>query len=215
VSFVGWWDGWQTGFGNHLALFLDDARAAQPCYLHVAHLDTMVVQVGQRVPAGALLGTCGKSGNQPYAHTHAAMWPRSPAELGLPGGWDFWQTPGYAYPRDWVASVTIDPEAWFWASVAKAGQAPPEVVSMILSGAQAASVQAVVWGEYWNPDAADFAIPSSWRAEWRRGVWRGAPLSSEQLVPEDPAAGKPAGSWMPFEYGACVWLPGEEPSWNG
>jgi hypothetical protein len=215
VTFVGVWDGSSTGFGNHLAILVDDERAAQRCYVHPAHLDAMFVREGQRVSAGELVATCGKSGSQPYAHCHLAQWPRSPVELGLPGGWDFWQTPGWQYPREWVASVTLDPEAWFWASVAKAGQAPPEVVRMILSGAQAAAVQAVVWGEYWNPDAADFAIPAAWRSEWRRGVWRGAPLASEQPVPEDPTEGKPAGSWQLFEQGCCVWLPGSEPSWNG
>ena len=86
---------------------------------------------------------------------------------------------------------------------------------MILSGAQTAAVQAVVWGDYWRPGAAAFAIEASWREEWRRGVWRGAPLSDEQLIPEDAAEGKPGGSWRLFEGGACVWLPGEDASWNG
>ena len=79
----------------------------------------------------------------------------------------------------------------------------------------ALSVQALVWGHYWQPAEADFAIQTDWRDEWRRGVWRGAPLSDEQPVPEDTAEGKPAGSWRRFEYGAACWLPGSPVSWDG
>ena len=43
VTFVQWWDGHSSGFGTHLAMAIDDARAAQPCYLHVAHLNTVMV----------------------------------------------------------------------------------------------------------------------------------------------------------------------------
>jgi hypothetical protein len=206
VTEVLWWNG-AMGFGNHLAVWLDDAAAAPPCYLHVAHLDTMVVRPGERVAAGQPLGTCGKSGLQPYAHVHTALWKTVP-----PGGWDFWQT---GYSKAWVAEHTHDPADWFWASVAKAQGAPEEAWVAILSGAQAAAVQAVVWGDWWEPAAADFAIPTAWRDEWRRGVWRGAPLAREALVPEDAAAGKPAGSWQRFQYGAAVWLPGQPVSWNG
>ena len=81
VTFVQWWDGRSSGFGTHLAMAVDDARAAEPCYLHVAHLNTVMVGEGQRVVAGQVLGTCGKSGNQPYAHLHLALWHDVP-----PGG---------------------------------------------------------------------------------------------------------------------------------
>jgi hypothetical protein len=207
VTFVEHWDGWSNGFGSHVAMLVDDVRAAQACYVHVAHLARIDVVVGQRVAAGEPLGTCGKSGNQPYAHCHTAFWRDVP-----PGGWDFWQT---GYSKEWVAEHTLDPGDWFWGSVAKAQGAPEEAVVAILSGAQSAAVQAVVFGDYWNPDAADHAIPASWREEWRRGVWRGAPLASEQLVPEDAAEGKPGGSWQLFQGGAAVWLPGQPVSWNG
>lgn len=207
VTDVLWWDGVSQGFGNHLAVFLDDPKAAERCYLHVAHLDTMRVTPGQHVAAGEQLGTCGKSGFQPYAHVHTALWWQVP-----PGGWDFWQT---GYSKEWVAEHTLDPAAWFWASVAKAQSAPEDIVASILSGAQTAAVQAVVWGDYWNAAAADFAIESSWRDEWRRGVWRGAPLAEEQPIPQDDVEGKPAGSYRLFEGGVACWLPGEPVSWNG
>ena len=84
---------------------------------------------------------------------------------------------------------------------------------MILSGAQSAAVQHVMWGSY--PFAPDHAIPTSWREEWRRGVWRGRAISEEQRIPEDSAEGKPGGSFQLFEAGVACWLPGQPVSWNG
>jgi hypothetical protein len=93
------------------------------------------------------------------------------------------------------------------------GVTPPEVVDMIMSGAQTAAIQAVMWGPYpFNPDAA---IARAWRDDWHRGAWRGRALSEEQPIPEDPSEGKPAGVFQLFEQGCCCWLPGAEPSWNG
>ena len=211
VTFVERWDGCSTGFGTHVALWIGDPRAAPACYLHVAHLDTCAVLVGQPVVAGQLVGTCGKSGNQMYAHCHTAMWRDVP-----PGGWNFWPT---GYSQAWVAEHTLDPAAWFWDSVDKATalaldpNSPEEGGMAILSDAQATAIQAQLWQPYaFNPDTA---IATAWRAEWLRGVWRGRAISPEQAIPQDDAAGKPAGAWQLFEYGAACWLPGEEPSWTG
>ena len=88
VTFVGRWDAASAGFGTHLAVFLDDPRAAAPCSLHVAHLDDLLVRAGQRVVAGQVLGTCGKTGQPTPMST-----PRS-GTPPPPGGWGFWQA-GY------------------------------------------------------------------------------------------------------------------------
>ena len=105
------------------------------------------------------------------------------------------------------------PRSWWDAAAALVGGAPPEVIVSILSGAQSAAVQAVMWGEYpFNPEAA---IAKAWRDDWRAGVWRGRAVSEEQPIPEDPTEGKPAGVYQLFEAGCCCWLPGQEPSWNG
>jgi hypothetical protein len=201
------WDGVSMGEGSHVWLELDDDLAPGPTWVHFDHLQRIDCQVGQRLAPGELVGHCGRSGGWDCAHLHTELLPAAPED-----GW--WQWP-YGWPLERVLNSYYEPAAWWRAASAKVqGAAPPEV-EMILSGAQAAAVQAVVWGDYWQPGAADFAIPSAWREEWRRGVWRGAPLSSEQLVPEDTAEGKPGGSWMLFEHGAAVWLPGEPVSWNG
>jgi len=202
-----YWDGRTSGEGNHLWLELDDEVAPGPTWCHFDHLQAFAVGPGQRVTPGQLLGYCGRSGGWDCAHLHLELLPAAPAQ-------GYWQWP-YGWSQAQVEAAYYWPRAWWDAAVAKVGQAPPEIVSMILSGAQAAAVQAVVWERYWEPAAADFAIPTAWRDEWRRGVWRGAPLSSEQLVPEDAAEGKPAGSWQLFQYGAAVWLPGQSVSWNG
>jgi hypothetical protein len=208
VTDVLWWDGVSQGFGNHLAMWIDDPQAADACYLHAAHLDSMRVLPGQRVAAGELLGTCGKSGFQPYAHTHAAMWWEVP-----PGGWSFWQS---GYSKDWVAAHTLSPQDWFWASVAKAQGAPEEAVSMILSGAQTAAVQAAMFGDYWEATAPQFAIPTAWRDRWQQeGKWPGRAVSAEQDIPADPSEDKPAGKFQVFEHGCCVWLKDVGTSWNG
>ena len=114
VTFVGLWDQRSAGFGTHLAVWLDDPRASRPCYLHAAHLDDGASSRGGSGWSPARCsGRAAKSGRQPYAHVHLALWHAVP-----PGGWGFWQA---GYSRAWVAERTLDPQQWFWASVAKAG----------------------------------------------------------------------------------------------
>jgi murein DD-endopeptidase MepM/ murein hydrolase activator NlpD len=201
------WDQYSSGEGNHLWLELLDDVAPGPTWVHFDHLQAFAVGEGQRVIPGQVVAYCGRSGNWDCAHLHTELLPGPPAQ-----GWYQWP---YGWSQAQVEAAYYWPRAWWDAAVARVGQAPPEIVSMILSGAQAAAVQAVVWGNYWRPGEADFAIQTSWRDEWRRGVWRGAPLSDEQLIPEDPAEAKPAGSWRLFEHGAACWLPGPGVSWNG
>ena len=201
------WDGYSSGEGNHLWYEVDDPLAPGPTWVHHDHLDRISVTVGQRVAAGEVIAACGKSGNWSCAHAHTEWLPGAP-----PDG--FWQWP-YGWSKSRVQAAYYSPASWWQAASARAQGASPEVASMILSGAQSAAVQAVVWGQFWNPDMADAGIPASWRAEWHAGRWRGEPISGEEPIPEDPAEGKPAGNWQRFAYGAAVWLPGQEVSWNG
>lgn len=207
VRRVLYWDGWTAGEGNHLWLELDDPLAPGPTWTHYDHLLTFAVGEGQRVVAGQVVGYCGRSGGWDCAHLHTELLPAAPAQ-----GWGQWP---YGWPVEAVEAAYYWPRAWWDAAAAKAQGAPEDIVASILSGAQTAAIQAAVWGAYWNPAASDHAIEASWREEWRRGVWRGAPLTDEQLVPDDPAEGSPAGAWRLFEGGAAVWLPGQAVSWNG
>jgi Peptidase_C39 like family len=89
---------------------------------------------------------------------------------------------------------------------------PPEVYAM-LNGAQRAAVQAALWGSFWNPEYADWAIPTAWRDEWVAGRYRGRPLAPEQPIPA--SEDRPAGNFMAFELGVCCWLKDVGVSWNG
>ena len=202
-----WWDGVSAGEGNHLWLELDDPLAPSPTWVHFDHLQRIDVVEGQRLVAGEPVGRCGRTGGWDCAHLHTELLPAAPAQ-----GW--WQWP-YGWSKGQVEAAYYSPSSWWQAASAKAQGAPEEVVSMLLSGAQSAAVQAVIWGRYWDPGAADHAIEASWRDQWRQGIWRGAPLSDEQLLPEDTAEGKPGGSFRLFEAGVACWLPGNAVSWNG
>lgn len=209
VTFAQLWDGWTNGFGSHVAILVDDPRAAQPCYVHVAHLARIDVAVGERVPAGTPLGTCGKSGNQPYAHVHTAFWHDVP-----PGGWNFWQT---GYSKDWVAQHTLDPGDWFWGSVAKAeamsgGGIAPEVVAMLEDWQVLNWLMPDLWqwaDVPYNPEALS---SKAWLQELRQGRYRGRPRTADRPYGE----GDQSGHWAEFEDGVLVTRTGSgEWSWNG
>ena len=202
-----YWDGFTPGEGNHVWIELTDPLTPGPTWFHVDHLDQVMCRTGQDLPAGGVIGSCGRSGGWDCAHAHSEWVNGSP-----PYGW--WQWP-YGWSREQVEAAYYSPMDWWLAASARVQGASEEVGRMILSGAQSAAIQAVVWGSSWDPAAADFAIPSSWRDEWRAGRWRGGPLSDEQAIPEDTVEGKPAGAWQLFEFGAACWLPGEPVSWNG
>ena len=200
------WNG-GSGEGNHLWYEVDDPLSPGPTFIHHDHLGSFAVVEGQRVVPGQLIASCSNSGGWDCAHLHSE-WVKGPPPYG------YWMWP-YGWTPEQVQEVYYSPRAWWDAAVARVGAAPPEVVDMILSGAQSAVVQAAVWGDYWRPEADTFAIETSWREEWRRGVWRGRPLSDEQLLPEDGAENKPGGSFRLFEFGVCCWLPGQDVSWTG
>ena len=199
------WDGSTSGEGNHLWLELDDPVAPGPTWVHFDHLDGFEVVDGQRVAPGQLLGWCGRSGNWDCAHLHTEFLKAPP-----PDG--YWTWP-YGWSRAQVEAVYYRPLDWWNAASARVQGAPEEAVVAILNGAQQAAVQAAVWAEHWNPDAADFAIPTSWREEWKAGRWPGAPLGPEQPIPA--SEDKPEGRFQVFARGCACWLPGEPVSWDG
>ena len=175
----------------------------------MAHLATLKTQPGQRVVAGQVLATCGKSGNQGYAHVHTSLWPAPP-----PGGRSFWQT---GYSREWVAEKTLDPQDWYWATVARAGelsgaQSPPQGVEMLEDWQVLHWVMPEVWraaGFAYNPEAL---TSKAWLEELRAGRYRGRPLTDDKRYGE----GDQAGHWCEFANGLVTTrTDGGEWSWNG
>jgi murein DD-endopeptidase MepM/ murein hydrolase activator NlpD len=204
VEYIRWWDGRSTGYGDYVVLRTESPWTPQ-VWLQHCHLEAIDCVVGQQVPAGAQLGTCGKSGNQPYAHLHwEVCHARKPT-------WDTWP---YGWSVAQIEQYWTRPADWYWATVAAAtaGQGGTDVA--ILSGAQQAAIASALFAPYpFNPETA---IGGGWLAEWRAGRYRGTPTAEEQDVPEDGAAGKPKGRFQPFTAGCACWLPGAETaSWDG
>jgi hypothetical protein len=209
-----WWDGVTSGEGNHVWIELDDPCCPAPTFLHNDHLQTILVNVGQRLTPGEPYGRCGRTGNWDCAHAHVELSQGAPT-----GGW--WQWP-YRWSRSQVEAAYYNPYWWWQAATslvlaeANGGPTPPpEVIVSILSGAQTAAVEAAMFGDYWADTNPDFAIPTAWRERWQSGHWPGRAITAEQDIPPDDSAGKPAGKMQLFEYGCAVWLPGEDVSWDG
>jgi len=106
------WDGWTSGEGNHLWLYLDDPRCVAPAWAHFDHLQGFAVAEGQRVGAGQLIGWCGRTGNWPCAHSHEELAKQQPQS--------WWQWP-YGWSLAAVQGAYFDPGVWYRQTVEKAG----------------------------------------------------------------------------------------------
>jgi hypothetical protein len=116
------WDGYTSGEGNHLWLYLDSPVCVAPCYMHFDHLQAFAVDEGQRVAAGQLLGTCGRTGNWDCAHSHEELCKQAPSS--------WWQWP-FQWSIAQVQAAYFDPGLWYQQTVEKAGgmEPPPMDVS--------------------------------------------------------------------------------------
>ena len=172
------WDGHTTGFGNHVWMEAIDGH-----WLHLCHLHTLACQEGERVARRAMVGTCGKTGNWQWAHTHWEVLYQQPAS------WTQWPT---GWSKDRVLAAYMDPFAYLaatWPDATETGEGLPEMEEPLLNDAELAwKLQADLWGEHFNPAAVDFAIPTRWRAEFRRGNQLGRPVGPETPVPDVPGA---------------------------
>lgn len=203
-----------SGEGNHVWVEIDDPCSPGPTWWHTDHLLRVDVREEQRLAPGESIGLCGRTGGWDCAHAHTELCKGAPSNGP-------WQWP-YGWSRAQVEAEYWNPHFWWDAAtvLVQAEQAggpvpPPEVIEMILSGAQTASVQAAMFGDYWASTAPEFAIPTAWRDRWHEGHWPGRPVSAEQPIPADPAEDKPKGVFQLFEHGCCVWLENVGASWNG
>lgn len=168
------WDGHTTGFGNHVWLEATDGH-----WLHLCHLHTLACQEGERLSRRTLVGTCGKTGNWQFAHTHWEVLYQQPTS------WTQWPT---GWSKDRVLAEYMDPFAYLaatWPGAEETGEDTPEMEEPVLNDAELAhKLQAKLWGNYFSDATVDFAIPTRWRAEFRKGNQLGRPVGPETDVPD-------------------------------
>lgn len=107
-----------SGEGNHIWLEIDDPCSPGPTYVHFDHMLSIESGVGQRNPAGAYLGQCGRTGGWDCAHLHTEFLKGPPSN-------GYWQWP-YGWSRQQVENEYYQP-AWWWNAAA----------ALVLSGAGA------------------------------------------------------------------------------
>lgn len=209
VRAVLWWDGWTPGEGNHVWIEMDDPCCPGPTWMHVDHLQSIVVLEGQRVEPGGILGGCGRTGGWDCAHAHTELTKGAP-----PYGW--WQWP-YGWSRAQVQAAYWNPKEWWDAAtalvLAEGGKPiPPEVV-MVLTDWQIRNwilPDLYMWaGIGYNPDAG---TAQGWVEALRAGHYLGRPRTDERPYGE----GEEAGVWVEYENGMLVYrFRDGEASWTG
>jgi hypothetical protein len=201
------WNG-GSGEGNHLWLRTEDNRAQAPAWVHYDHLQAIHVGVGQVVLAGQTVALCGASGGWDWCHLHLELAKQRPAS--------YYQWP-YGWSRAQVEAAYFDPSAWYWATVARAGelsgaQFPPQGVEMLEDWQVLHWVMPEVWraaGFAYNPEAL---TSKAWLEELRAGRYRGRPLTDDKRYGE----GDQAGHWCEFTHGLCTTRTDDgEWSWHG
>ena len=200
------WDGYSQGEGNHLWLRTEDDRATAPAWVHYDHLQRIDVGVGQVVLAGQTVARCGASGGWDWCHLHLELAKQRPAS------WWVWP---YAWSRAQVEEAYFDPSAWYWATVARAGEGapPPEEVQDVLNDWELAHwIMPELWGWAgiaYNPEAL---TSKAWLEELRQGRYRGRPRTADRPY----GTGDQAGHWAEFEEGLVTTRTDSgEWSWNG
>jgi hypothetical protein len=195
-----------SGEGNHLWLRTEDNRCVAPAWVHYDHLQAIHVGVGQVVLAGQTVALCGATGGWDWCHLHLELAKERPAS--------YFQWP-YAWSRAQVEAAYHDPSAWYWATVAKAGEGapPPEEVLEVLNDWELAHwIMPELWGWAgiaYNPEAL---TSKAWLEELRQGRYRGRPRTADRPYGE----GDRAGHWAEFEAGCVVTRTDSgEWSWHG
>ena len=190
------WDGRSTGYGNHLWAELENGD-----WLHYCHMDDVYVDVGEVHPESTIIGTCGKSGFQTWAHCHLECNREGPYQ-GNPNYWP------YGQPRSFVEAHYIKPGLW-WQELLRNWNPNPEAptVTLLADWQIKEWIMRPLWEENgfsFNPDAA---VTEAWIADLKGGYYRGRPRQNERQAGE--------GTWQEFERGLAVYQPGQPVSWEG
>lgn len=187
------WVGYDAkGYGNHCWLEADTGH-----WLHFCHLQLPPTAFQyQRVPRGATIGYCGKTGGWTWAHLHWEVAYAKPAD------WSQWPV-GWSKSR--VLSTYMDPFAYLASTWPDAGQLGGPMELPIFDDAQLAhEIMPALWNvnASWVDGMERWGIPSRWAAELRQGNDLGAPLG-----PETPLPG--GGAFQRFERGTIYYKDGK------
>ena len=90
-----------------------------------------------------------------------------------------------------MAEHTLDPQAWFWATVAKAGQGvpPPEEAEMLNDWELLHWVMPELWGWQTIPYNPEALTSKAWLEELRQGRYRGRPRTGDRPYGDGRATG--------------------------
>ena len=203
VVYVGRWNRYSIGYGNHVWL-----RLVNGDYLHYCHCRRVLVAAGDAGEAGDVVAEVGKSGNQLWAHCHFEVKREDPAIAG----YDYWP---YGRSADYVRQHYVRPADWWrellaWWAQHTAGQ--PEAVEMLSDDQILHWIMPPLWdlaGIPYNPDAL---TSKAWLGEFRAGRYRGRPRTVDMPYGTDDDAGH----WCEYESGLVTTRSaGGEWSWQG
>lgn len=160
VRFRHVWDGQTYGEGTHV--WIEHAGASASAWAHYDHLQVATVREGERVARGSVIGTCGKSGFQTWAHLHFEVARSKPAS--------WWQ-----WPRGWqlsrVEGTYLNPHLWL-----RAQQGVPIVDGF--SDTALSKIGQALWGDV--PFNLETAIARKYADDLKAGKYRGAPAEGEE-----------------------------------
>ena len=195
VVYIRRWDGYTTGFGNHLWI-----RLASNEYAHYAHCDQIYVEPHQIYAGGTILATCGKSGNQQYAHCHFEVKREDPANYG----YEYWP---YGQSKQFVIDHYVKPLDWWNNLLATWDDEIPGDISMLEDWQVKEWIMRPLWEENNHPFNPDTAIVNAWLTALRSGEYIGRPIGDERPIEN--------GAWQQFEFGIATYQNGQEVSWIG
>jgi murein DD-endopeptidase MepM/ murein hydrolase activator NlpD len=189
---ITWWDRYSTGYGNHIWVQLDNGD-----YLHYCHCNYIEAQVGKHYNAGDVIGECGKSGNQPWAHLHFEIRREDPSKFG----YDYWP---YGQPRSFVEQHYIKPNTWWQELLTYDGG---KAVSLLEDWQIKGWILADLYQQQSVPFNPDAAISNEWVNQLKNGNYLGRPIQGEHSIEN--------GSWQEFERGVVVYQENQGTSING
>jgi murein DD-endopeptidase MepM/ murein hydrolase activator NlpD len=196
-----------SGEGHHLWFEIDDPCCPGPTWMHLDHLQRIDVAVGQRVPAGGHLGTCGRTGGWDCAHLHTEFVKGRPQS--------FWMWP-YGWSRAQVEDTYFQPAAWWNAAtalvLAEGSQPiPPEGVALMTDWELTNYVLAQLYEWASIPFNPDGGIQKCWVAAMRAGHYPGRPRTDDRRYGE----GEGTGWWAEFEHAVLLFNRDGTMSWTG